>query len=97
MYFLINSIAWIYIGMFIVCFGAFLTHSILNNLNNSLNQQYKGVLSGLYLSFYYTWGTFESYLPSFIFEIFGWEILIILITILSSFTSIVLYLYTRKD
>lgn len=74
---LVDSIMCFHIGMFIICFGFFLAHSVLNALNNALSPHHKGVLSGLYLSFYYTGGAFGSYCASFIFQIWGWNVLIL--------------------
>ena len=89
--FLLHSLMWIYVGMFVMCFGSFIAHSVLNALNNSLTPKYKAASSGLYLSFYYTGGTIGSYLSSFIFELFGWQMLIISLAITLSLTSFVFY------
>ncbi len=89
--FLLHSLMWIYVGMFVLCFGSFIAHSVLNALNNSLNPKYKAASSGLYLSFYYTGGTLGSYLSSFVFELFGWQMLIISLTITLGLTSFVFY------
>ncbi|WP_295739945.1 MFS transporter [uncultured Helicobacter sp.] len=89
--FLLHSLMWIYVGMFVMCFGSFIAHSVLNALNNSLNPKYKAASSGLYLGFYYTGGTLGSYLSSFIFELFGWQMLIISLAITLSLTSFVFY------
>lgn len=89
--FLLHSLMWIYVGMFVMCFGSFIAHSVLNALNNSLNPKYKAASSGLYLSFYYTGGTLGSYLSSFIFELFSWQMLIISLAITLSLTSFVFY------
>lgn len=89
--FLLHSLMWIYVGMFVVCFGSFIAHSVLNALNNSLTPKYKAASSGLYLSFYYTGGTLGSYLSSFVFELFGWQMLIISLAITLSLTSFVFY------
>ncbi|WP_334083983.1 MFS transporter [Helicobacter typhlonius] len=94
--FLIDSMMWVYVGMFVMCFGSFIAHSVLNALNSSLSPHHKGVLSGLYLSFYYTGGALGSYLSSFIFEKCGWQILIIFLALLLSFTSIIFYTHTKK-
>lgn len=94
--FLINSITWVYVGMFVICFGSFIAHSVLNALNSSISTQHRGVLSGLYLSFYYTGGAFGSYLSSFIFEEFGWQFLIISLAVLLNLTSIIFYIHTRR-
>lgn len=92
--FLLHSLMWIYVGMFVMCFGSFIAHSVLNALNNSLSPKYKAASSGLYLSFYYTGGTLGSYLSSFIFELFGWQILIISLAITLSLTSFIFYHHT---
>lgn len=92
--FLLHSLMWIYVGMFVMCFGSFIAHSVLNALNNSLNPKYKAASSGLYLSFYYTGGTLGSYLSSFIFELFGWQILIISLAITLSLISFIFYHHT---
>ncbi|STP09143.1 MFS transporter [Helicobacter cinaedi] len=89
--FLLHSLMWIYVGMFVMCFGSFIAHSVLNALNNSLTPKYKAASSGLYLSFYYTGGTIGSYLSSFVFELFGWQMLIISLAITLSLTSFVFY------
>lgn len=89
--FLLHSLMWIYVGMFVMCFGSFIAHSVLNALNNSLTPKYKAASSGLYLSFYYTGGTLGSYLSSFVFELFGWQMLIISLAITLSLTSFVFY------
>lgn len=89
--FLLHSLMWIYVGMFVMCFGSFIAHSVLNALNNSLTPKYKAASSGLYLSFYYTGGTLGSYLSSFVFELFGWQMLIISLVITLSLTSFVFY------
>lgn len=94
--FLMDSMLWIGVGMFVMCFGSFTAHSVLNALNSSLSAQHKGVLSGLYLSFYYTGGTFGSYLSSFVFEMLGWQILIICLVLLLNITSIIFYTHTKK-
>ena len=89
--FLIDSVMWIYVGMLILCFSSFIAYSMLNALNSSLSTHHKGVLSGLYLSFYYTDSTLGSYLSSFVFEMLGWEIFIFCIALLLSATSAVFY------
>lgn len=92
--FLLHSLMWIYVGMFVMCFGSFIAHSVLNALNNSLTPKYKAASSGLYLSFYYTGGTLGSYLSSFVFELFGWQMLIISLAITLSLTSFMFYHHT---
>lgn len=95
--FLSDSILWLNVGMFIVCFGFFVAHSVLNALSSSLSASHKGVLSGLYLSFYYMGGAFGSYISSFVFETFGWNILIISTALILSMTSIIFYFFIKRD
>lgn len=94
--FLVESLEWIYIGMFVMCMGSFIAHSVLNAFNSSLSASHKGVLSGLYLTFYYTGGALGSYLSSFIFSILGWNALIIILAVLLCLTSLIFYVGTKK-
>ena len=94
--FLLDKLMWIYIGMFVMCAGSFITHSVLNALNNSLSADNKGVLSGLYLSFYYTGGALGSFVSSFIFLFFGWNIFILIIACLLCSTSFIFYYHLRR-
>ncbi|RDU60652.1 MFS transporter [Helicobacter marmotae] len=94
--FLIDSLPWIYAGVFAMCIGSFLAHSVLSAINNALSAEHKAVLSGLYLSFYYMGGALGSYLSSFIYQMLGWRPLICALALLLSTTSVLFYTHMRK-
>jgi YNFM family putative membrane transporter len=59
--------------MFVFCAGMFTVHSVLPGyLNRMAGQHSRGVVNGLYLSFYYAGGTLGSYLPGLAYTCSGW-------------------------
>lgn len=59
-------------SLFVLCAGMFLTHSLAPGALNSSSPEKKGLVNGLYISFYYSGGTLGSYLPGLVQEHFGW-------------------------
>ncbi len=74
--FLTQQIWCFFLGMFLVCTGQFLEHSISPGLINRMSDKDKGAVNGLYLSVYYAGGSMGSYLPGFVYELWGWNIFI---------------------
>ena len=62
--------------MFAFAAGMFMVHSILSSHLNHLSQNHKGVVNGLYISFYYAGGAVGSWLPTIIYKYAGWNVLI---------------------
>ena len=60
-------------GMFLLCGASFLTHATATGYLNRYMSQYKGVVNGLYVSFYYGGGAVGSYLPGFAYRGYGWS------------------------
>ncbi len=60
-------------GMFLLCGASFLTHATATGYLNRYMTQYKGVVNGLYVSFYYGGGAVGSYLPGYAYRGFGWS------------------------
>ncbi len=60
-------------GMFLLCGAAFLTHATATGYLNRHVTQYKGVVNGLYVAFYYGGGAVGSYLPGYAYRGFGWN------------------------
>lgn len=58
--------------MAIFCFGMFLIHTTLSAHLNHIAQDNKGLVNGLYLSFYYAGGTLGSYIPGLFYQKQGW-------------------------
>lgn len=63
---------WVFLNMFLFCAGMFLIHSLLSGQLNQLAPAKKGIVNGLYISFYYLGGAAGAYLPGFIYRSFGW-------------------------
>ena len=60
-------------GMFLLCGASFLTHATATGYLNHHVLEYKGVVNGLYVSFYYGGGAIGSYLPGYAYRSFGWN------------------------
>lgn len=63
----------IFLGMFVICAGMFLLHSLAPGILNQRSGEHRGVVNGLYVAFYYAGGTSGSFLPGFIYHAFGWH------------------------
>jgi MFS transporter, YNFM family, putative membrane transport protein len=63
----------LFLDMFLFCAAMFLVHATASGLVNQRARDNKGVVNGLYVSFYYAGGTFGSILPGFAYRAFGWE------------------------
>ncbi len=82
--FFINSDPFIlFIMVFFLCIGMFITHTVSTRLANSMRETQKAITSGMYLTFYYIGGTLGTILPPMVYTNFGWHITIMMfITIL---------------
>ena len=60
-------------GMFLLCGASFLTHATATGYLNRHIFEYKGVVNGLYVAFYYGGGAVGSYLPGYVYRGFGWS------------------------
>ncbi len=74
--FIIPSVYSIFIGIFALCAGQFLEHSINPGLVNRICPHNKNVVNGLYISVYYLGGALGSYMPGIIFDYFGWSVFV---------------------
>lgn len=63
----------LFFSLFVLCAGMFLSHSVAPGAINSCSGEKKGLVNGLYISFYYSGGALGSYLPSVIQAHFGWS------------------------
>jgi len=69
---LIPKVAALVGGMFLLCGASFLTHATAAGYLNRYMSDYKGVVNGLYVAFYYGGGAIGSYLPGYIYRDQGW-------------------------
>ncbi|MBC7196947.1 MAG: MFS transporter, partial [Deferribacterales bacterium] len=87
--FQMDNLLWIYINMFIFCGGMFMLHSVGSGFVNKSADKNKGIVNGMYVSFYYFGGIIGSYLPGLIYEKYGWSSFLML---LSSMAGVILLL-----
>jgi len=78
----IPNILTMFVLIFFFCLGMFTVHSVSTGLANSMISSQKSLTSGMYLTFYYLGGAFGSYIPSLIYEKFGWDIVIYMFCII---------------
>lgn len=67
----------LFVMMFCFAGGFFFIHSTLSGLVNHLAREHKGVVNGLYVSIYYLSGALASWLPGYIYDAYGWTVVII--------------------
>ena len=63
--------AAIFASVFVLCAGMFLAHSVAPGVLNSAEIEHKGLVNGLYISFYYSGGALGAYLPGLVLARFG--------------------------
>lgn len=80
----INHYMVMFTGMFVVCAGFFIIHSIASGLVSKLAHEMRAISSGLYLSFYYLGGTIGTFAPGVFFEYLGWNSFVMLLSLFAS-------------
>ena len=83
-----ENIIFIFILIFLFCVGMFTVHTVSTGLANSMKESQRSLTSGMYLSFYYLGGALGSFLPSIIYEKFGWNVVIYMFCIILLITFI---------
>ncbi len=85
---------WMLFGtMFLFCGAMFLVHATASGLVNRLaGGENRGLTNGLYVSFYYAGGAVGSYLPGLVYEQFGWNGFILVLTLI----CLLAYLLSRR-
>lgn len=81
--FAISGTTFALVNMFGFVAGMFMVHSILSGFLNHISTRRKGVVNGLYISFYYAGGAIGSWLPTVIYSRFGWNVFIALLVLTS--------------
>ncbi len=72
----VPNIITMFMLLFLFCLGMFTVHTVSTGLANSMKSSQKSLTSGMYLTFYYLGGAMGSYIPSIIYEKFGWNVVI---------------------
>lgn len=73
---LIPSITVILLTLFLLSAAMFLVHTIAANRVNQRATSNKGIVNGVYISFYYAGGTIGSYAPGLLYEHYDWPLYI---------------------
>jgi YNFM family putative membrane transporter len=73
---LIPNLILTFISAFMMCAAFFLVHSLLTAFLNHYATSSRGVVNGLYLSFYYSGGALGGWLPGYIYRDYGWDVYI---------------------
>lgn len=63
----------LFVDMFLFCGAMFLVHATASGYLNRQAADNKGIVNGLYVSFYYAGGALGSSLPGFIYRAYGWD------------------------
>jgi MFS transporter, YNFM family, putative membrane transport protein len=71
-----QDIIYLFILLFLFCIGMFTVHTVSTGLANSMKSSQKSLTSGMYLTFYYLGGASGSFIPSIIYEYYGWDIMV---------------------
>ncbi len=75
--FLLNkSVGFLFVMIFVFCLGMFTIHSVSTGLANYMKESQKSLTSGMYLTFYYLGGAVGSFVPSIIYQNYGWNVMI---------------------
>lgn len=88
------NIMTMFLLIFLFCLGMFTVHSVSTGLANSLKASQKSLTSGMYLTFYYLGGAIGSFIPSIIYEKFGWNIVLYIFCFILFLTLILIF--TRR-
>lgn len=79
----INNYTVMFGGMFILCAGFFIIHSVASGLISKLAHEKRAISNGLYLSFYYAGGTVGTFAPGIFFQYLGWHVFLGLLTLIA--------------
>ena len=61
----------VFASVFVLCTGMFMAHSVAPGVLNGAEAEHKGLVNGLYISFYYSGGALGTYLPGLVLDRFG--------------------------
>jgi YNFM family putative membrane transporter len=83
-----QNIIYLFLLLFLFCIGMFTVHTVSTGLANSMKESQKSLTSGMYLTFYYLGGATGSFIPSIIYEKFGWNVVIYMFCLILLITFI---------
>ncbi len=88
-----QDIIYLFILLFLFCIGMFTVHTVSTGMANSMKSSQKSLTSGMYLTFYYLGGATGSFIPSIIYEHYGWNFMIYTFV----FILLIVFILTYKN
>lgn len=76
-----GSVAALFAVMFLFCGAMFLVHATASGYLNRLASGRKGIVNGLYVSFYYAGGAVGSWLPGYVYRHHGWTAFVLALSL----------------
>jgi MFS transporter, YNFM family, putative membrane transport protein len=92
-----NPVWLMFLGMFVLCAGMFLIHSLAPGILNQATGERRGVVNGLYIAFYYAGGATGSFLPGYIYHGLGWHLYLGSLALAIAFAAWLLWGMKRAD
>jgi YNFM family putative membrane transporter len=75
----------LFLVMFIFCGAMFLVHATASGFLNRQSPERKGIVNGLYVSFYYAGGTIGSFVPGIIYRRYDWTAVLLFLLLFALF------------
>ncbi len=91
LFLIVESIILLFLLLFVFCLGMFTVHSVSTGLANSMKKEQKSLTSGMYLTFYYLGGALGSFIPSIIYDKYGWNVMIYSLMLILMFILVLVY------
>lgn len=66
----------LFLALFPFCAGFFLVQTVGPTFVNARAKEHRGIVNGLYISFYYAGGALGSFVPGLVYNALGWEVFI---------------------
>ena len=96
-----TNLIFLFVMLFLFCIGMFTIHTVSTGLANSMKSSQKALTSGMYLSFYYFGGATGSFIPSIIYEKYGWDVMIYSFIFILAIMAVIVFksksLFLKED
>lgn len=77
-----SRMVW-FMAVFVLCGGMFMVHSLVPGELHQRVEVHRGVVNGLYISFYYSGGTAGSFFPGYVYNLLGWNAVLMLLAVVT--------------
>ena len=93
---LVPNIWLLFAALTLTCGAMFLLYPVALSMVNQQAKENKGIVNGLYLTFYYAGGTLGSYAPGIIYQRFGWPAFVATLIGVASVGLAMVAIYKRR-